>query len=121
MGRQRNLGAHHLVYLRDLSAHASCHELEGKEDRYAFDLRLLRGAFHLYRGQLSLRASRVSFRAGVLMAISLIGISHRTAPVELREKLSFNVAELTKALEDLRGRSQGEEAVLLSTCNRTEL
>lgn len=55
------------------------------------------------------------------MALSLIGISHRTAPVELREKLSFGEPELKRALEDLRGRSQGEESVLLSTCNRTEL
>ena len=55
------------------------------------------------------------------MALSLIGISHKTAPVELREKLSFSPQEFRKALQDLRGSSQGEEAVLLSTCNRTEL
>ncbi len=53
------------------------------------------------------------------MALTLIGISHHTAPVELREKLSFRDEDLKTALSGLR--AEGEEAVLLSTCNRTEL
>ncbi|OGR85348.1 MAG: glutamyl-tRNA reductase [Elusimicrobia bacterium RIFCSPLOWO2_01_FULL_54_10] len=51
----------------------------------------------------------------------MVGISHKTAPVELREKLSFGEEEIKKALQELRQFPSEEEAVLLSTCNRTEL
>ncbi len=47
------------------------------------------------------------------MSLTLVGISHHTAPVELREKLTFRDTEIHKVKE--------KEAVLLSTCNRTEL
>jgi len=48
-----------------------------------------------------------------------VGLSHHQAPVELREKLVFTQAEIERALEHLRGTS--DEALLISTCNRTEL
>lgn len=48
-----------------------------------------------------------------------VGLSHHQAPVELREKLVFSEKEIAKALEHLRGTS--DEALLISTCNRTEL
>ncbi|MBC8103577.1 MAG: glutamyl-tRNA reductase [Cytophagales bacterium] len=58
------------------------------------------------------------------MSLSLIGLSHHTAPVEVRERIAFTApGALKEALvylkETLRG--TGAEAVLLSTCNRTEL
>ncbi len=48
-----------------------------------------------------------------------VGLSHHHAPVELREKLVFSEKEIARALERLRGTT--DEALLISTCNRTEL
>ncbi len=53
------------------------------------------------------------------MNISLTGLSHQTAPVALRERFAFTAEELPAALASLRASFAG--AVLLSTCNRTEL
>ena len=64
------------------------------------------------------------------MSIVLIGLNHRTAPVELREKLALAGCSLRMALEDLRSIAQQHEAhgvhavteaVILSTCNRLEV
>jgi len=62
------------------------------------------------------------------LAIVLVGLNHRTAPVELREKLTLSHCALHMALEDLRdleisggdGRALNE-VVILSTCNRLEI
>ncbi|MSR37114.1 MAG: glutamyl-tRNA reductase [Gemmatimonadetes bacterium] len=54
------------------------------------------------------------------MALALVGLSHRTAPVEVRERLAFPGEEARRALDAFR-RAGLEEAVLLVTCNRTEL
>ena len=51
----------------------------------------------------------------------LVGISHKTAPVELRERVDFQVQGLDRALRALRARRAAREAVVLSTCNRAEL
>lgn len=53
------------------------------------------------------------------MAVLAIGISHRTAAVEMRERFAFAPEELPEALATLRERFGG--AVVLSTCNRTEI
>ena len=53
--------------------------------------------------------------------MSVVGISHLTAPVEIRERFAFARAEAEAVLVGLRSGSEVEEAVLLSTCNRTEL
>ncbi len=50
----------------------------------------------------------------------VIGINHRTAPVEIREKFSLTPTRLREALEVLSRREGIEEIVILSTCNRTE-
>jgi glutamyl-tRNA reductase len=50
-----------------------------------------------------------------------IGISHKTAPVEVRERLALPEARAADFLRDLRGAGDVQEAVALSTCNRTEL
>jgi len=55
------------------------------------------------------------------MHVLLVGISHKTAPVELRERIDFQVHGVGRALEALAGRGLAEEAVVLSTCNRAEL
>jgi glutamyl-tRNA reductase len=51
----------------------------------------------------------------------LVGISHKTAPVELRERVDFHVRGINRALEALATRGSTREAVVLSTCNRAEL
>jgi glutamyl-tRNA reductase len=51
----------------------------------------------------------------------LLGVSHRTAPVELRERLDFSSRDLGAAVEALASRQGGAESVVLSTCNRSEM
>lgn len=53
--------------------------------------------------------------------VALIGCSHRTAPVELRERVAFTQQQALEAADELRHKGILEEAVVLSTCNRSEL
>jgi len=55
------------------------------------------------------------------MRIALIGLNHRTAPVELRERVAFSAEQARQAAQELREQGILEEAVVLSTCNRSEL
>ena len=55
---------------------------------------------------------------GELLAL---GVSHKTAPLELRERLALPEARATRVLEELTGHEAIHEAVALFTCNRTEL
>jgi glutamyl-tRNA reductase len=57
----------------------------------------------------------------VSIPIAVVGMSHHTAPVGVRERMAFGAAEAAEVLRDLRNRFGVEEAVLLSTCNRTEI
>jgi glutamyl-tRNA reductase len=50
-----------------------------------------------------------------------IGISYKTAPVEIRERLALPEARALEFIRDLRGASEIHEAVAISTCNRTEV
>ncbi len=50
-----------------------------------------------------------------------LGVSHKTAPVEVRERLALPDARAADFLRDLRGAADVHEAVAISTCNRTEL
>ncbi len=50
-----------------------------------------------------------------------IGVSHKTAPVEVRERLALPEARAGDFVRDLRGTAEVHEAVAISTCNRTEL
>lgn len=54
------------------------------------------------------------------MKLTVIGLNHETAPVQIREKLAFSAASLSEAVQDL-GLNVASEAVIVSTCNRTEL
>lgn len=54
------------------------------------------------------------------MRLACIGLSHKTAPVEVRERLAFAGDRLKGALSALRDRLQVDEVVILSTCNRVE-
>ena len=53
--------------------------------------------------------------------IAVIGLSHQTAPVEVRERFTYSDEEARAALRELLSAPHVDEAVLLSTCNRTEL
>lgn len=55
------------------------------------------------------------------MSIFIIGINHKTAAISLREKIYFAKDLLPLYLQDLLNRSHAREAVLISTCNRSEL
>jgi glutamyl-tRNA reductase len=50
-----------------------------------------------------------------------LGVSYKTAPVEIRERLAIPDARAAEFLRDLRGATDVHEAVAISTCNRTEL
>jgi glutamyl-tRNA reductase len=50
-----------------------------------------------------------------------IGVSHKTAPVEVRERLALSEGRAADFLRDLRGDTEVHEAVGISTCNRMEL
>jgi glutamyl-tRNA reductase len=55
------------------------------------------------------------------MEIVLVGLNHRTAPVEVRERVSFTMEQARRAAEELRARGILEETLVLSTCNRSEV
>jgi glutamyl-tRNA reductase len=53
--------------------------------------------------------------------VFLLGVSHRTAPVDLRERLDFSSRDLGAAVEAVAARPSMAESVVLSTCNRSEI
>jgi glutamyl-tRNA reductase len=54
------------------------------------------------------------------MSLKVLGVNHRSAPVEIREKLAFNPERLPGALRELVQLPQVDEMLIVSTCNRTE-
>ncbi|HFC8548627.1 TPA: glutamyl-tRNA reductase [Neisseria lactamica] len=55
------------------------------------------------------------------MQLTAVGLNHQTAPLSIREKLAFSAAVLPEAVRNLAQSNAATEAVILSTCNRTEL
>lgn len=55
------------------------------------------------------------------MHLTLVGLSHKTAPIEIREKLTFPAHKQDEALGLLTSSEDVAEAVIVSTCNRTEI
>ncbi|MBK8285171.1 MAG: glutamyl-tRNA reductase [Ahniella sp.] len=55
------------------------------------------------------------------MPIFALGLNHQTAPITLREKVALAPERFGDALESLKSSGSADEAVLISTCNRTEL
>ena len=55
------------------------------------------------------------------MPIVVIGLSHHTSPIEVRERFAFAEAKIPDVLQQLRSNQAMREAVILSTCNRVEL
>jgi glutamyl-tRNA reductase len=55
------------------------------------------------------------------MPFAVVGVNHRTAPIEVRERFAFSPDEMTDALAHLLEGDGVREAALISTCNRTEV
>ena len=55
------------------------------------------------------------------MSVLVVGLSHRSAPVEVLERLAVAPDDVPKLLEEMLDRTHVEEAVILSTCNRIEI
>ncbi len=55
------------------------------------------------------------------MSIVVIGVNHRTGPLSLLERVALSADSVPKAITSLIGRNNVSEAVVLSTCNRTEV
>jgi glutamyl-tRNA reductase len=55
------------------------------------------------------------------VSVVVVGLNHRTVPLELLERMNVSSARLPKVLADLAGREHVSEAVVLSTCHRTEV
>ena len=55
------------------------------------------------------------------MAVSALGINHKTAPVEIREKVAFDPANILQALQRMQQELKLDEVAVLSTCNRMEV
>jgi len=55
------------------------------------------------------------------MSLLVLGLNHRTAPVEVRERIVFDAERLPHALAALRALPGMDEALIVSTCNRTEV
>ncbi len=59
--------------------------------------------------------------AGTVAAIFCLGLSHHTAPIAVREKVAFSPENLAAAHHDLLEQGLATEALIVSTCNRTEI
>lgn len=55
------------------------------------------------------------------MHILVVGLNYKTAPVEIRERLTFNPSQLPEAMKALKAKKSILENVIISTCNRTEI
>src|SRR3954469_10653656 len=55
------------------------------------------------------------------MSVLLVGLSHRSAPVELLERTALTGGALGKLLVDVIGAEHVDEAIVLATCNRLEV
>jgi len=55
------------------------------------------------------------------MQLIIIGLNHKTAPIEVREKLTFQESEMEKALAQAHSLPSLKENMILSTCNRVEI
>src|SRR3984957_20948134 len=67
------------------------------------------------------KPARPADSARVCAHLALVGCNHRTASVELRERVSFTAEQAIEAAAELRRQGILDEAVVVSTCNRSEL
>ena len=55
------------------------------------------------------------------MSLYTLGLNHTTAPLDVRERVTFAPDTLSDALRELTSKRMVKEAAILSTCNRTEV
>ncbi|MBN2373075.1 glutamyl-tRNA reductase [bacterium] len=55
------------------------------------------------------------------MEVCILGVSHQTAPIEIREKIAFSKIQLPDALKGIHSLPDVKECLIISTCNRTEV
>src|SRR6476646_5120859 len=84
--------------------------------RFPFELRIL-GRAGGVGGQLLQRSAPLP----AIMKLSLLGVNHRTAPVEIRERFAIPESRLAEATQRLAKHPGVEEGIIFSTCNRVEL
>jgi glutamyl-tRNA reductase len=60
-------------------------------------------------------------RSFPIMSLLVLGLNHRTAPIEVRERIVFDAERLPRALASLASLPGAAEALIVSTCNRTEI
>src|SRR5512147_1727136 len=116
MGSQRGVVSHHVVHLCPRAAHQAHCGMERKARCDPLDGRLHHRALHLFRGK-----PLPQEYSHVLMKLLVIGLNHKTASVDLRERFAFTGPRLEEAVTRLRGLPEVKEAAVLSTCNRVEL
>ncbi len=75
----------------------------------------------LYSHPSSLRIYGLIKVLSARMSLLAFGINHKTAPVDIRERVAFAPGNLIDALKDLVTNARIQEAAIVSTCNRTEL
>ncbi len=83
--------------------------------------RLATGLRLRHRGPRPRRACGGREGAPELVSLIVVGLNHRTAPVDLLERMTVPDEQLAKVLHDLAAREHLLEVVVLSTCNRTEV
>src|SRR2546427_11688102 len=105
-----------MVRLHDVDFLSTHRRLAWSQGRIPVHRWFYRGSGHLPRRELFWRTSHVS-----VMHLALVGLSHKTAPVEIRERLAFSNDALRSALTSLVDRRRVNEAMILSTCNRVEV
>lgn len=66
-------------------------------------------------------SAKTARSSAVRVRLALVGCNHRTAPIEFRERVAFTQEQALDAAAALRREGILEEAVVLSTCNRSEL
>ena len=55
------------------------------------------------------------------MSLTVVGLNHRTAALDVRERLTFRASDMGAVLDRVRSAAGAPESVMLSTCNRTEV
>src|SRR5680860_1333001 len=90
--------------------------MEGKKSRLFDHCRICRSGFDLCRHPYQKSATLVT-----VMNIIVLGLNHRTAPVELRELLAIQDSRMGEALGRLMAYPGIKEAMYLGTCNRVEV
>ena len=112
--------------LLELARRSRSQDLRPEFRRRAFQLHVCESLPHeipplLLMATISKSKNPAANRTTGNIQVALLGCNHRTAPVELRERVAFTSEQALDAAGELRRRGILEEVVVVSTCNRSEL